>query len=119
MRTEGAANLQVMLVPVNSSNVRVRVFGGPSFFRYKADMVYDFDFSRVVITNYQVVSTEGTGWGGHIGADATYFFSHFVGLGGFARYSRATASIFEPLSETTQDMTLGGLETGGGLRFRF
>jgi len=119
MRTEGAVNLQAMVVPFNSNNFRVRLFGGPSYFRYKADMVYDFDFSRSVVTNYESVNTEGTGWGAHVGGDATYFFSKVVGLGGFARYSRATASILEPMSETQQDIKLGGFQTGGGLRFRF
>jgi hypothetical protein len=41
------------------------------------------------------------------------------GLGGFARYSRATVSIFEPMSEEWQELTLGGFQTGGGLRLRF
>jgi len=37
----------------------------------------------------------------------------------FARYSRATATIDEPMSEKKQSITLGGFQTGGGLRFRF
>jgi hypothetical protein len=119
MRSEGAVNLQVMFAALHTDNVRVRAFGGPSYFRYKADMVFDFDISRPQITDYDLVTTEGSGWGAHIGGDATYFFSRVVGLGGFARYSLATVAIPEPLSETQQDIKLGGFQTGGGLRLRF
>ncbi|HWW86288.1 MAG TPA: SH3 domain-containing protein [Vicinamibacterales bacterium] len=109
-RTEGAVNIQAMVVPLNSERLRARVFGGPSLFTYQADMVGLFRTS---------VPTSGTGLGFHIGGDVTYFFSRVVGIGGFARYSRATASIDEPLSGVKQNITLGGFQTGGGLRFRF
>lgn len=118
-RSEGALNIQAMIVPINSDHFRGRLFGGPSFIRYQADMVDDFFFFRSVISNVHTVSTEGSAMGFHVGGDATYFFSRFVGLGGFARYSRATASIDEPMSGRKQNMLLGGVQTGGGLRFRF
>ena len=119
MRTEGAVNIQLMAVPFESRDFRVRVFGGPSYFRYKADMVYDFSFSGGLATDYDLVETEGTGWGAHLGGDASYFFSRVVGIGGFARYSRATVTIPEPMSEEHQDIRVGGFQTGGGLRLRF
>jgi hypothetical protein len=118
-RTESAVNIQVVLVPIHSERFRARLFGGPSFFRYQADMVRDFDWFRSEVTSFEAVSTDGTGLGFHLGGDATYFFSRFVGLGAFARYSRASATIDEPMSEEKQKMTLGGVQTGGGLRFRF
>jgi hypothetical protein len=130
LRTEGATHVQVMLVPMHSANLRLRVFGGPSYFRYKADMVQDveysqlaFPFSRanaVVITGYNAEKAEGTGWGFHGGADVSWFFSRIVGLGGFARYSRGSVSLDrEPLSEAQQDIRVGGLQSGGGVRLRF
>jgi hypothetical protein len=112
MRTEGSVNIQGVLVPINSGRLRARVFGGPSFFTYNADMVEDVRLPTIT-------SVTGSGWGFHVGADATYFFSRVVGLGAFARYSRAIATIDEPLSGLRQDLTLGGFQTGGGLRFRF
>jgi hypothetical protein len=118
-RTEGAVNIQLMTVPFESHNFRVRAFGGPSYFRYEADMVYDFSFSGGIATDYDLVKTEGTGWGWHLGGDASYFFSRVVGIGGFARYSRGTVTIPEPMSEEDQDITVGGFQTGGGLRLRF
>jgi hypothetical protein len=118
-RTEGSVNFHAMMVPFESANLRVRLFGGPTYFRYEADMVYDFSFSQSSVTRYQIAKSDGTGWCLHVGGDATYFFSRVAGLGGFARYSRGTVSILEPLSEELQDMTLGGFQTGGGLRLRF
>ena len=119
LRTEGAAHFQAVLVPVHSDRFRARIFGGPSYFQYKAEMVRDFGFARSQITTVDIVDIEGAGFGFHVGGDATYFFSRVVGLGVFGRYSRATATIDEPMSEEKQSMTLGGLQTGGGLRFRF
>jgi Bacterial SH3 domain len=119
VRGEGAWNFQAMLVPVNAERIRARVFGGPSFFAYQADMVRDFNLGRSQITGVDAVKIQGTGLGFHIGGDVTFFFNNIVGLGGFARYSRATATIDEPMSEVKQTITLGGFDTGGGLRFRF
>jgi hypothetical protein len=128
-RTEGAANFQAMFVPVNSSAMRVRLFGGPSFFRYRADMVRDIQFDQfapifsslnvVEITGYEAVEAEGSGWGFHVGADASYFFSRIVGVGGFVRYGNGTVSVDEPMSEQRQDIKVGGFQSGGGLRLRF
>jgi len=120
VRTEGAMNLQAMfVVPLNPKRFRTRVFGGPSVFRYSAEMVGDFRFAGSQVTSFRSVVTDGTGLGFHVGGDVTFFFSRLVGAGGFARYSRATATIDEPMSEKKQNITLGGFQTGGGLRFRF
>jgi hypothetical protein len=54
-----------------------------------------------------------------VGADASVFFTRVVGIGGFVRYSRGTIEVDEPLSEMPQDVTVGGLRVGGGLRLRF
>jgi SH3 domain-containing protein len=120
VRTEGAVNLQAMfIVPVNPQRFRTRVFGGPSIIRYRANMVSDFGFARSQVTTFRAVETGGTGLGFHVGGDVTFFLSRLLGIGGFARYSRATATIDEPMSEKQQTITLGGFQTGGGLRIRF
>jgi len=129
-RTEGAVHVQMMVVPYQTSRVRFRVFGGPSFFRYKANMVQDIEFSQVApafsslnlvsITGFQSVDAKGSGWGFHVGGDASWFFSKVVGVGGVARYSRGKVTLDrEPLSEVAQDITVGGFQAGGGLRLRF
>ncbi len=129
MRTEGAIHLQAVVNAYQSRRGRVRVFGGPTFFRYEADMVQNIGFEQiavpfiraqiVTIDGYRTETTEGTGWGWHVGGDASVFFTRVVGIGGFIRYSRGTLEIDEPLSEIPQDVTVGGLRVGGGLRLRF
>lgn len=129
MRTEGSLNLQAMVVAYQSRRLRVRTFGGPSYFRYEADMVRDLSFSQtafpfnrnqvVSISGYESASTEGTGWGWHVGGDVSVFFTRVFGLGGFARFSRGTVEIDEPLSESRADVRVGGVQAGGGIRLRF
>ena len=129
-RAEGGTHLQVMLAPVHSDRFRFRVFGGPSIFRLKADMAQDITwnqaatiFSRansVSITSADLVEAEGTGWGFHAGADASYFFTRIVGVGGLVRFSHGSVTLDpEAMSEVAQDVKVGGIHAGGGLRLRF
>ena len=128
-RTEGSANFQMMFVALHTENARVRLFGGPTFFRHKADMVRDIAYRQtafpgsrtniVTITSFEDIEVEGSGWGVHVGGDVSYFFTRAFGLGGFARFSRGTVSVDEPMSEETQDLSVGGVQLGGGVRFRF
>ena len=129
-RAEGAVHVQVVAVPHSKNALQVRLFGGPSYFRYRADMVQDIAFAQaasassrsnvVTITGSNIVEAEGTGWGFHVGGDVNYFFTRVVGVGGFARFSAGDVTIDpEPLSEVEQKVRVGGLQTGGGLRLRF
>ncbi len=63
-------------------------------------------------------TSEGTGWGYHLGADFSVFFSRVVGIGGFARYSAAEVEQVD-LGNTTVKNKAGGFQAGGGLRLRF
>lgn len=129
-RVEGGANIQLMLVSPISPRGRVRLFLGPTYFRVQQDMVrsiaYDQTFlvllpvNAVDITTYESVNkVEGTGWGFHVGGDVSYFFTRVVGIGGFARFSRATVTLDDPLSGVPVDVKAGGFQTGGGLRLKF
>jgi hypothetical protein len=132
VRSEGSANIQLMFVSPVSDRVTARLYGGPSYFRLRQDAVsnilYEHDFliltpvHDVTITRYQTTTIEfedGGGWGFHVGGDVNLFFTRVIGLGWFARYSRGTVEVFEPLSETDARFTMGGFQTGGGLRLRF
>jgi len=129
-RVEGGVNLQLMLVAPVSSRTKVRLFLGPTYFRVQQDMVgsiaYDQAFlvflpvNTVDITTYEKKDkVEGTGWGFHVGGDVSFFFTRVVGIGGFARFSRATVSLDDPLSGLPVDVKVGGFQTGGGLRLKF
>ena len=128
-RTEGASHIQVVVAVVASPRFSLRVFGGPSFFRYKAEMVSDIEFTQsyslstpaniVEISDYSHDEVEGDGLGGHFGADVSYFFSRVVGIGGLVRFSRGTVTIDEPVTGNNQDVRVGGFQFSGGLRLRF
>ena len=127
-RVESGVNIQAMInVTPNSENIRVRVFGGPTFFRVQADTIdsvrYNQDYlvflpvQTVDITGYEFSKSEGTGWGIHAGADVSYFFSRVVGIGGVLRFSRGTTELVDMAGPF--EVKAGGLQTGGGLRLRF
>jgi Legionella pneumophila major outer membrane protein precursor len=128
-RAEGGVNLQLMLVAPVSPRAKVRLFLGPTYFRVQQDMVgtiaYDQAFlvflpvNAVDITTYENDKVEGTGWGFHVGGDVSYYFTRVVGIGGFARFSRATVSLDDPLSGLPVDVKAGGFQAGGGLRLKF
>lgn len=129
-RAEGAMHIQLMVAPVHTDNFRFRVFGGPTYHRLKADMVQDIEYTQlafsfstsnvVEIDRYDAVEAEGTGWGYHAGADVSWFFSRVVGIGGLVRFTGGTVTLDpEPMSEIEQDVKVGGIHAGGGLRLRF
>jgi hypothetical protein len=132
VRSEGSVNIQAMFVSRVSDRITARVFAGPSYFRMRQDAVsnilFDQDFlifspvHSVDITTYRTATIEfedGGGWGFHVGGDVNIFFTRVVGLGWFAKYSRGTVEVFEPLSEVDGEFKTGGFQTGGGLRLRF
>ena len=128
-RTEGAFHIHAMIAPVHTERLRIRVFGGPSFFRYRADMVDSFLYlqnatrfspvNNVSITTFDTVEVEGDGIGFHVGGDASFFFTRVFGLGGFARFSRGDVTIDEPFTLEEEEVRVGGLQFGGGIRLRF
>lgn len=129
-RIEGGVHLQLMAVAPISPRVRVRVFGGPTYFRVQQDLVDDIRYNQVFqvfgrgnaveITEYDYAEkVEGTGWGFNVGGDVSIFFTRVIGLGGFARYSRGTVGVFDPLLDDTVDLKAGGFQTGGGVRLKF
>jgi hypothetical protein len=128
-RTETGVHVQLMAVPLETERFRVRIFGGPTFFRYRADMVQDMlgrqdatPFSRantVSITDYELVEVDSSGVGFNVGGDVSYFFTRVFGVGGFARFTHGSLTIDEPMSEHQATATVGGTQVGGGIRLRF
>ena len=120
--------LMVNAMP-DSPRYRVRVFGGPSYFRMKQDAVSAIEYlqsasllsraNSVEITGYDSGRIEGGAWGYHAGVSGDYFFNRIVGVGGMARFSRATVTAVDPLGENATDFRVGGAQFGGGLRLKF
>jgi hypothetical protein len=132
-RTEGSINLQLMVkAPIANDKLRVRFFGGPSYFTLKADgisnILYEQDYGLfttvniVDITEYETTEVNNSGWGFHAGGDVAFMFTRVFGLGGFARFSRGTVDVSANsgvLSDEDVDVKVGGFQAGGGIRLRF
>jgi hypothetical protein len=92
---ESAIHMSLAVVPVRSSRVELRLMGGPSFFTLNGDMVkevvYAQTFNRlapqnaITIHGGSIREASGSAIGFHVGADFTYFFSRFAGVGGGVR----------------------------------
>jgi hypothetical protein len=131
-RTEGGVNLSLVArLPIQNDRLRVRVFGGPTYFRLKTDAISDIRYLQnyglfslvniVDIAAVDLVEVEATAWGFHAGGDVSYFFTRNVGIGGFVRVSRGSADIDDTrvVGDAPVGVTLGGAQAGGGLRLRF
>ena len=130
-RQESAVHLEIAVAPkLAGDRIGIRIFGGPSFFRYHSQMVHDIVFDQqasenindnvVTITDADIVDVDGSATGFHAGASFNYFFSRMIGAGVSARFSRATVTLDqEPMSELSQKIKVGGFTIGGGVRLRF
>ena len=126
-RAEGAWHVGAMLVAVQTPRFRVRLFGGPSYFRAEQDIISNIRYSQVYqifgrtngvdITTYETEKAVGTGWGGHVGGDVSVFFNRVVGVGMMVRVSRASVDIDDYGGEESRKV--GGVQFGGGLRLKF
>jgi len=124
-REELAVHVQARaLLPLKNRRLQAMVFGGPSFFSVKQDLVSDFEitesypydtatFSRGVTTTAKESKV-----GFNVGADVGYFFTRQVGVGGTVQFSSATIDLDAP-GGGTLEVKAGGFQVGGGLRLRF
>jgi hypothetical protein len=133
-RTEGGVHVQAMFMALQTDRLRLRFFGGPSYFRVNQDAVSNIRYDQVFqvfntgnsvdITEFDSLEVEGTGWGFHGGADVSVFFHRIFGLGGFARFSRASVDLENTIALSSNDEEIrnvkaGGFQLGGGVRLKF
>jgi hypothetical protein len=127
-RDENATHLMIgWMLPVND-NLDVFVYGGPSFYRLSQEVVSDLAIAEqgppytsiVVQPTIDVRKKSATGY--NIGADATYIVytteSVRLGIGGFMRFTGATADL-RISDNSTVETDLGGFQIGIGARVRF
>ena len=129
-RSEGGYHFQLAAVPLRTERLVIRLFGGPSYFRVKQDLVSDISYAQVAplfsrtndvtVTGWDGSSNvEGTGWGFNAGADLGVYFTRVVGVGAVVRFTQANVDLADPLSETSLAMKAGGFQVGGGIRLKF
>jgi len=111
------------MVPL-SRRMDLTLFGGPAFFSLRQDMVTTvlftetYPFDTATFTGVETASVSESATGFTAGADVSFLFSKSIGLGGHLRFSRASASP-APAGGQPTTVDVGGLQVGGGLRFRF
>lgn len=128
-RSDTGINISAVYTPRTPDSVQVRLFGGPTYFSVEQDMVGRINYAQVFnllgvnlveVTTTQDSTVNESAWGFHAGADVSYFFSRYVGVGGMVRFSRGTVDIqSEPLSAGPAELSTGFAVVGGGVRFRF
>lgn len=135
-RTESAVDLMATYhVPLTNPNVRLRLFGGPSYFSIEQQMVRNVSFihttnlfgtvNLATITAIQDEDVDGTAWGYNVGADVGYFFSRHVGVGAGLRFNHATISDVDiPITgaiagDREAELDAGHMTFAFGVRFRF
>ena len=133
-RAERAVHIHAMVVPLQTDLVRVRVFGGPSWIRVGQDAVTLIDYRQVSsivppsnevdIVRFTQDRDNASGWGYHAGADVSVFLLRNLGVGGFARFSRAAVDLPNTLTTGLDDpafieIRAGGVQVGAGVRLKF
>lgn len=126
-RREKATHIHVAwLLPLPQvEKLDIRIMAGPSYFNLTQSSVPGVvvseaggpPFSAVNVDSVVTGELVKNGWGGHVGADVSYMFSTYIGAGGFVRF--AVGSVDLPRSGTSVTTSVGGFQSGGGLRVRF
>lgn len=123
-REELAVHLQVGGVFPVGTRLQVMIFGGPSFFRVKQGIVTDFTYTNdypydeAQFAAATTTEAKASKIGFNAGGDLAFFFTRNVGLGATAQFSGATM-VLPAAGGASQDVKVGGVKVGGGLRLRF
>jgi hypothetical protein len=123
-REELGVHLQARGIVAAGRRAEVGVFGGPSIFRVRQDMVTGFGYGETYpyddVTFRSAETTEGSATrpGFNVGTDVTMFLTRQLGLGATVQFARGSVNLPSG-SGDEQRVTVGGLRAGGGLRVRF
>lgn len=129
-RRDRGIDVYAAFIPHTPDAWRIRLFGGPTHFTVTQEMVEGVRYNQVFnpltganvvdITTHTNKTVEDSAWGFNVGADVSYFFSKYVGVGGVARFNRGTVKIAsEPFTTESTELKAGHTAVGGGLRLRF
>jgi hypothetical protein len=145
LRREVLAVHAYCLESVSTGALQVVVFGGPSHFSIRQDLVFgssiveklDPALNYTIQLSHPIRATVRTSaWGYNAGADLAFFFTRHLGVGALVRFVHASIEVdlTEPSKTAVTDaggtflaggnrvssrLDIGGLQCGGGLRVRF
>lgn len=126
-RDEHATHLMFGYVLPLGEKYDVMVYVGPSWFHVSQQLVTNVTFTEVgppytditVLPAIETVKKGATGY--NVGVDGSYFLyttdSYRIGVGGFLRFTGATADL--DVTGGTVSTDLGGTQLGFGARLRF
>ncbi|MEP6916387.1 MAG: outer membrane beta-barrel protein [Acidobacteriota bacterium] len=108
--------MAVWMVPV-TDKIDVAISAGPSIFSVKQDVPASLTIAEPgpTVGSVAVSSEKKTSAGVNVGVDVAYMLTKRFGVGGLARYTGGSVT----LPGTTEKLTVGGFQIGGGLRVRF
>jgi hypothetical protein len=133
-RIERSLSVHAMVVLAQTRRLRFRVFGGPIYYRMQQDAVDAITYNQIYfvrqptnlvqLTGFDYTRVDGSGWGGHLGADASLFLTRLLGVGLFTKYDRGRVALDNPLAAGLGHpgrvtIAAGGLQVGAGLRLKF
>jgi hypothetical protein len=111
---ENAIHLNLIWMMPVANKIDVGFFAGPTIFTVQQDTVTSLTVTEPVPTvSAPLDSVSKTTVGLNLGVDLQYMVTPRWGVGGLARYSWGSADF------DGDSLTLGGLQLGGGVRFRF
>lgn len=113
--TERGIHLQaVWLFPV-TDRIDVALSAGPSIIRVSQDLTPTVTVpARTQNINVVKETQSGTAFGVNAGFDGTFMFTPRIGAGLFARYAGGSVDL-----PSVENLSVGGFQTGLGLRVRF
>ena len=125
MREERATHIHLAWrIDLPVEKLDLRIMGGPSYFSLTQEVVTGVDigevgppFTTVSVDRISSGDLVKSAWGGHAAVDIAYMLSPNVGVGGFVRFAQGSATL--SIGDSDVSVTVGGLQTGGGIRLRF
>ena len=123
--SENAFHFQAVWFVPFTDKVDFTISAGPSLFSVKQELIRGVtfseippDFNSVTIDSVEVVELRDSAWGFNLGGEMTYALTPSIGVGALIRYSHGTVE-FNVSDTETADVTAGGFQIGGGVRFKF
>jgi len=116
--------IELVLHSKAGQKLQYLAFAGPAYFSVKQDLVDSvtytdaYPYDTATFKSAVTKQTTSTKWGFAGGADVSYYFTKSIGIGGSVVIAKSTMSV-KASDGSAVEMTAGGTQAGGGLRFRF
>ena len=101
----------------------LRAFGGPTWFDVRQGLISDvtvaeeYPYDTASFRSAAIREGTGSGVGGHVGGDLSYFLTRQFGIGGTVTFSTGRVSV--DAGSGRRKIDAGGVSGGAGVRVRF